>query len=139
MKSRLAVLSMLVCFLLLAGTLLAQEKGQPQGKKKSSMMMMQSEGMAPPHMQMMERAWHMGATSMVLSEMLQEAGELLQAGNLKAADQKALAGVFDQLADLIPQLYYPGTMKSEQIKGIKKKMDELGTELEKIGKQTKGK
>lgn len=137
MKNRLAVLPILVCLLLVSGPLLAQPKGQPQGQKKKSLMM-KSEGMGM-HMMMLEKAWHIGATSMVLSEMLAEAGELLSAGNLKAADQKALAGVLDRLADLIPQLYYPGTMEADQIQDIKKKMDELSAELEKLEEQAQGK
>jgi len=141
MKTRsLLILWLCVGLLLLFGTVAAQEKAQPQGQKqqkKSMMKMMKPEGMGM-HMMMMEKAWHMGATSMVLGEMLDEAGELLKAGNLNAANQKTLAGVLDRLADLIPQLYYPGTMQPEQIQDIKKKMDELRAELEKLEEQAKG-
>ncbi len=140
MKTRSLLIISFVCagLLLMSGAVSAQQKDKPQPEKKKSMMMMKSEGMGM-HMMMMEKAWHMGATSMVLSDMLDEAGELLKAGNLKAEDQKALGGVLDRLADLIPQLYYPGTMKPEQIQEIKKKMDDLGAELEKLEEQAKGK
>jgi len=139
MKTRsLLILWLCVGLLLIFGTVAAQEKAQPQGQKhQKKPMMMKSEDM-PMHMKMMEKAWHLGATSMVLGEMLDDAGDLLKAGNLNAANQKALAGVLDRLAELIPQLYYPGTMQPEQIQDVKKKMDDLSAELEKLKEQAKG-
>lgn len=141
MKSRLIILPLVVCFLLASGILSAQEKAPPQ--KKKHMAMMKSKGMGMQegmgmHM-MMEKAWHMGATSMLLSDMLDEAGEILAGGNLKPEDQKALAEVLDQLGDLVPQLFYPGSMKEEQVQEIKKTMDELSGKLEKLEEQTKAK
>jgi hypothetical protein len=127
MKTRsLLILVLCVGLLLMSGAVSAQKTDKPPAEKKKSMMMM-------------EKAWHMGATSTVLSKMLDEAGELLKAGNLKASDQKALGSVLDRLADLIPQLYYPGTMKPVQIQEIKKRMDDLGAELEKLEEQAKAK
>ena len=140
MKTRSLLIISVICvgLLLMSGAVSAQKKDKPPPEKKKPVMMMQSQGMGM-HMTMMERAWHMGATSMVLSEMLGEAGELLKVGNLKEADQKALGSVLDQLGDLIPQLYFPGAVKPEQVQEIKKKMDDLGAELAKLEKQAKGK
>lgn len=143
MKSRLIILPLVVCFLMVSGTLSAQEK--PPAQKKKPMMMMQSkgmgmqEGMGMGMHTIMEKAWHMGATSMVLSDMLDEAGEILAGGNLKPEDQKALAEVLDQLGDLVPQLFYPGGMKEERVQEIKKTMDELSGKLEKLEAQSKKK
>ena len=141
MKTRsLMILVLCLGLLLVFGTVAAQEKAPAQGQKqqkKSMMKMMKPEGMGM-HMMMMEKAWHMGATSMVLSAMLEESGELLKTGKLNAANQKALAGVLDRLSELIPQLFYPGAMKPEQVQDIKKQMDELGAELEKLEAQAQG-
>ena len=140
MKTRsLMILVLCLGLLLVFGTVAAQEKAPAQGQqqqKKSMMKMMKPEGMGM-HM-MMEKAWHMGATSMVLSAMLEESGELLKTGKLNAANQKALAGVLDRLSELVPQLFYPGAMKPEQVQDIKKQMDELATELEKLEGQAQG-
>jgi len=145
MKSRLIILPLVVCFLMVSGALSAQEKAPAQ--KKKPMMMMQSKGMGMQEGMgmgmgmgmMMEKAWHLGATSMVLSGMLDEAGEILAGGNLKPEDQKALAEVLDQLGDLVPQLFYPGGMKEERVQEIKKTMDELSGKLEKLETQAKKK
>jgi len=130
---------------MVSGALSAQEKAPAQ--KKKPMMMMQSKGMGMQEGMgmgmgmgmMMEKAWHLGATSMVLSGMLDEAGEILAGGNLKPEDQKALAEVLDQLGDLVPQLFYPGSMKEERVQEIKKTMDELSGKLEKLETQAKKK
>jgi|UniRef100_A0A7C3UY70 hypothetical protein len=128
MKTRIVILAILAVGLAAGGSPAAND----QPKKSMMPMMMKPEGMMDMHLMMMERAWHMGATSMVLSRMMTEAGEALKGGNLPAAEQKALAGVLERLADLVPQLYYPGPLKPEQVQEIKKKMDELTAALEKI-------
>jgi hypothetical protein len=96
--------------LFLPGWTMAQEKApQPAAQKKPMMCpmmakMKEGKGM----MSEPEKWWRMGAMSLLVSQIMTKTGEALSAGNLKPEAQKQLAGIINEMNDILPEIMSPG-------------------------------
>ena len=106
---RLLIILLALQFVL-PGLALAQEKAQTPAASKKPMMcpmmkkMMEKKGM----MTEPEKLWRQGAMALMVSQIMTKAGQVLSEGNLKPEAQKKLAGVVNELNDILPEIMSPG-------------------------------